>query len=549
MKLDYNPTSGQFVLFVPRSSGRDPHAMVKEFGLNFSYPASTASQACLFTPEPYCAASFAEYASPEALRQLDWIVREVALSRAPGSDRHFDVPDGKELWDFQKADLEYMLARERVLDADEPGLGKTPTAIAYANEIQAQRVLVICPASIRFQWCRKIIEWSTMNNTYRVPNSMVYAITSAKGGVHPNAAWTVISYELARHPGILPALRKGEYDLLILDEAHYLKTIGSKRTRAVFGGGNDVFYREALSDKAKRVVALTGTPLPNRPREAYTLARNLCHDAIDFLSEDKFGERFNPLELIEVTKKDGATARVTSEACGRHAELQNRLRANFMVRHLKRDVLTQLKLPVYDLVLAEETMPVRAALKAESLLKIDPETLAGADATILGHIAEARRLMGEALAPQVADYAKLLLDGGVEKLVLFYWHISVGGMLQAALQKYGVVRVDGSTGPVAKDALVNKFITDPNTRIIIGNVLSLGTGTDGLQIVASNCIIAEPDWVPGQNQQCVDRLDRGGQVRTVQADIVVAQGSIAERVLASALRKLKNTNRALDRRI
>lgn len=550
MRLDFNPVNGLFALYVPRRGAPiDPDTLMREYGLDFSVAASTYKEAVLFTPQPYAAASFAQYATPAALEKLDWIVREIEASRAPSSGRHFDVPPDRDLWAYQKADLEYMLRRERTMDADEPGLGKTPTSIVYANEIQARQVLVICPAAIRFQWLRRIQEWSTMGVTYRVPNLLMYAVVNGRDGIHPDAAWTVVSYDLARKPGILAALRKIEFDLLIVDEAHYLKSIGSRRSRAVYGGGDDPLYQEALADCAKRMLLLTGTPLPNRPREAYVHARHLDHASIDWLSEERFNDRFNPIAQREVVRKDGSLAVITDERSGRHAELQNRMRAHFMCRHLKREVLTDLKYPLYDLVRVEETAAVRAALKAESLLGIDPDHLEGATADVLGHIAEARRLMGEAMAPQVADYVAMCLDGGEDKITLFYWHISVGHILQERLAKYGVCRVDGSTPPAVRHGRVHEFRTNPKKRVMMGNVLSLGTGTDGLQDVCWHGVIAEPDWVPGNNVQCFDRLDRGGQRNLVHGDICVAPGSLAERVLASALRKLHVTHSALDRRV
>lgn len=554
MQLDFNPANKLFILSLDRRDSLTVGEAMSDYGFNLSTSASTQARPVLFTPQPYAAATFAHAATPGALAELDWITREITASRAPSSSRRFAVPkalrdEGTDLWDFQRADLAYMLKRERVLDADEPGLGKTATAIVYANEIEAQRILVICPASIRLQWLTKIAEWSTMGETYKVDNTLAYAVTSGKGGVHPSAAWTVVSYELARNPGILAALRQTRYDLLILDEAHYLKSVAARRTRAVFGGGHDPLYHEALAASAKRIVALTGTPLPNRPREAYVLGRHFDHGALDWLSEDRFNERFNPIEWREVQRKDGSIARVSDERSGRHAELQNRLRANFMTRHLKREVMKDLKYPVYDLVRLEETAAIRAALKAESLLGIDPEHLEGANAEVFGHIAEARRVMGEAMAPQVADYVATLLMGGEEKVVLFYWHISVGQILFDRLSRYGVCRVDGSTGPVRKEALVKQFTTDPRCRVIMGNHLSLGTGTDGLQTVCWHAISAEPDWVHGTNQQDFDRLDRGGQRNQVLGDICVVPGSLAEKVLASALRKGHIVHHSLDRQV
>ena len=540
MILDYNAVTQSFIIRVPRK-GADIQDLMRNHGLDFSMPASTDDEAVLFTREPYCAATFWEYATAAAKQQLGGIYAEIEASWRATSNGHFRCPPDKELWPFQKADLEYALRRKNTLVGDQPGLGKTPIAICYANEIGARRVLVVCPASIRIQWVNKIREWSTM------PYPMiVHPILHSRHGVHPEANWTVVSYELARTEAIGKALAKGRYDVIIIDEAHYLKTIGSHRTRAVFGGGENRTF-EPLASRAENILALTGTPLPNRPREAYTLARSLCFDSIDWASEEHFNSRFNPsIRGERVDPVSGRTIIFNDERTGRHSELQNRLRGNFMVRHLKREVMPQLKMPVYDIIQLEETGPVKQALEAERLLDIDPEALEGADMTALGHIAVVRRMMGIALAPQIASYVDMIINGGEEKLVLFCWHIEVANMLEKALHKHGVIRVSGVAD---KSRKVQEFIRNPAKHIILGNTLTLGTGTDGLQEVCSHAILAEPDWVNGNNEQAFDRLDRGGQTRTVQGDIMVAPGSFAEKVLASALRKNQITHRALDKRI
>jgi len=183
------------------------------------------------------------------------------------------------------------------------------------------------------------------------------------------------------------------------------------------------------------------------------------------------------------------------------------------------------------------------------LLDIDWQHMKGLDARALGHIAEARRLMGIAMAPQVAEYVAMLMDCGETKLTLFAWHTSVLDILCARLADCGIIRVDGSDGAKRKYTKVQEFINDPSKQIIIGNVLSLGTGTDGLQKVSSHGLMAEADWTHGNNEQCADRLDRGGQQQTVQFDIFVAPGSIAEKVLAAALRDAQVTHKALDRKV
>jgi SWI/SNF-related matrix-associated actin-dependent regulator 1 of chromatin subfamily A len=549
--LDFNPAKSVYFLRVPRADSALVRSLVTDYGLDFSQTASIGDEAVLFTHEAYAAVTFVASATERARTALGRLPDDLAQSwRADAPAVYWSPPDG-ELWPFQRASVAYALDRQHCLVADQPGLGKTPIAITVANERQAKHVLVVCPANIRRQWERRIRQWSRAAVDFG-RDCIVHAITSGRRGVAPVAdyarTWNIVSYDLARTAGVGAALARQHYDLVILDEAHYLKTVDSKRTRALFGGGESRKF-DAICDRTDSVLALTGTPLPNRPREAYTLARRLCWDAIDWASEEAFSERFNPSQLITGQRADGSSYQFIDERTGRTAELQNRLRANFMVRHLKREVMPQLQMPVYDLIRVDETKAVKAALEAERLLDIDPDDLTGADMQILGHVAAVRRQMGVAIAPQISDYVQMLLDGGDEKLVIFAWHIEVLDILERGLRKNGTVRIDGRTSPAAKDRLVRQFVADPGIQVALGNIQAMGTGTDGLQEVATHGLIAEPSWTPGENIQCGDRLDRGGQKGRVQLDIFVAPNSIAERVLASSLRKLAVTDAALDKRL
>lgn len=544
MQLDFVPSTSAFVLRVPRGPGHPkPHELQTEHGLDFSTTASTPETAVLFTREPYAAVAFWKYATPRAQEKLIHLQTEIDASWAKESQGHIKVPEDETLAPFQVAGVEYALRRAATLFGDVPGLGKSPEAIAVCNEIGARRVLVLCPANIRLQWVKVIRRWSTMAYPYTV-----YPILHGRRGVNPNANWTVVSYDLCSSPGIWKALAKLTYDVLIIDEAHYCKTVDAKRTRAVFGGGLNPLA-EPLFSRAGMILGLTGTPLPNRPREAYTLARGLCFDAIDFMSEDSFRYRFNPSR--KVTTEDDRV--FVDERAGRHAELQARLRANFMVRREKygpNGVGYQLGMtnkPQYEVITVEETTGIKRALAAEKMLDLDPEQLEGVDAECLGQVATVRRLMGEAMAPLAAEYIKMQFDGGEDKIVVFAHHIKVLDYLCKELAKYGVVRIDGSLSQHQKQKRVDIFRTNPRIGACVGNMQSMGTGTDGLQEVCQRAIFAEPDWVSGTNQQCVDRLDRGGQQRQVQADFLVAPGSFLERVLGSALRKHQTTHKALDR--
>lgn len=545
MHLDYVPETKAYVLRIPRGRGVEPHTLMLEHGLDFSTSASTAETAVLFTREPYAAVTFWQYATPRAKDQLLRLQTEIDASWARESKGHIKVPDDEELAPFQIAGVEYALRRQCTLFGDVPGLGKSPEAMAFCNEVGAKRVLILCPANIRLQWVKVIRRWTTLQYPYTV-----YPVLHGRHGIHPTANFTVVSYDLASSPAIWKALAKGTYDVLILDEAHYLKTVDAKRTRTVFGRHDgEAQAAEALFNRAGAIIGLTGTPLPNRPRECYTLARGLCFDAIDFMSEDTFKSRFNP-SMRGVT--DNGKVYI-DERAGRHGELQARLRSNLMVRREKygpRGVgyqLGMMNLPSFEIIQVEETKEVKHALQAERMLDIDPEDLEGADAECLGHVAVVRRMMGLAMAPLAAEYADMVLDGGEEKILVFAHHIKVLDILCERLAKWGVVRIDGSLSQQKKQKRVDDFRLNPRIQVCVGNMQSMGTGTDGLQEVAHRAIFAEPDWVHGTNQQCVDRLDRGGQHERVQADFLVAPGSFIERILASALRKHQVTHKALDR--
>ena len=261
MQLDWVESTQRFLLWVdPRVD--NAHLLRTEHGLDLSKPASTPERVCLFTADEYAAVSFWEHATPAAMQKLVGLQTEIERSWALDTGAHIKCPPDQELAGFQKAGVEYALRRQHTLIGDQPGLGKTMQAICFCNEINAKRVLCIVPAAVRGQWVKRIREWTTMRWPFTV-----YPIITGKHGVHPDAEWTVVSYDLARSPPIWRALAKLTFDCIIIDEGHYLKTIDALRTRAVFGGGDEP-VAAALASRAGAVLDLTGTPLPNRLREA-----------------------------------------------------------------------------------------------------------------------------------------------------------------------------------------------------------------------------------------------------------------------------------------
>lgn len=527
-----------FILRVPSIKKKEVADLMAYRGLAFSTSASSRDEAVLFSLNPYSLADMATDDCP----QLIPYKRQIELSRALDGRGTTKLPPGIELWDYQKATLDYLLKRKGGINGDQPGLGKTPTSIAYCNEREAQRVLVIVPASVRIQWGEQIKKFST------IPAVKVSVMLKVKDGIHPTAHYQVISYDAARNPAIIRAISKYRWNVMICDEAHKMKNIEALTTRAVLGNNKGDYNHgdikmKAIAGYCDEHLALTGTLLLNRPSECYVLFRFFDWEAIDFMSEQKFKDRYN--RQADLTTIEGK--RFKLESTSLEHELQNRLRVNVLARHEKKDVLKFMKPPRYSIVRCEENSTVKSALDAEGMLEISlDEIQTTKDFEILGHIAAVRRQMGIALAPQIADYARDFLEGSDEKLVIFGWHIDVLSIFEAELSKFGTVRVDGGKSPTARQKAVEDFIEDDNVRVFIGNIQSAGTGLDGLQKVCSRCYLAEPDWVPAQNEQAVSRLDRFGQLSVVNAEIFVAPGSISEKILVRAIEKMNVIHHVLD---
>lgn len=522
----------------------EAESLAKLAGLSQSLPASRErGYPVFFTSESHAVLHLWDHADAAARAELSGLRQAWLASSARTADISVPAPPGHNYDPYQIACIAYAASRRNVLFGDAPGLGKTIEAIGLANYRGCQRVLVVCPANVRRQWEKQIRAWST------IPRCLPYLVAKASDGVHPQAHYVIVSYDIARD-GLWDVLMRSRWDMVILDEAHYLKTTDAGRTRALFGGGEGRYKAGGICGRADSVVALTGTPLPNRPRECYTLARALNFDAIDWMSEAHFRDRFNPSGLETSYRPDGTIRRYSWEYVGRLPELNARLRCNFMARHLKEDVLSDLPPKRYELTYVDSTFAIQKALQAERMLDIDPEAMINNGFVFDGQVSTVRLLMGEAMAPAAVEHVSMLLNGGLDKVVVYYHHTSVGDTLAEGLKSCGVVRVDGSTPQARRSGgpgtAVEVFKHDPRKRVFLGQMQAVGVGTDGLQDATDWCVFAEPDWVPGTNEQCVDRLHRRGQAGNVMAQFLVAQGSLAEKIIGKSIDKARITSTVLD---
>jgi SNF2 family DNA or RNA helicase len=296
---------------------------------------------------------------------------------------------------------------------------------------------------------------------------------------------------------------------------------------------------------------LSGTIMPNQPVEVYNACRLLDWDSIDQMSLNSFRKHYYAMGsgFVTIRGKPQWSNNVRNVPVNLE-ELQQRLRGNFMVRRLKEQVLTQLPPKTWSLFPIQMTGAIKKALShpgwkvAEKLYELDDNAL-DSGVPIDGEIATARRELGEAKVPAIIEYIKEKLDE-VDKLVVCAWHHSVLDTLKEALAGYGLVYMDGTTSARNRQAAVDQFQDDGRVRIILGQMQTLGEGWT--LTAAQDVVVSEPDWVPGKNDQMLDRIHRIGaeDADYVIGHVPVVPGSLDERILSTAIAKDKNIYEALD---
>jgi len=458
-------------------------------------------------------------------------------------------PENVTPMEYQFAGAEYALNREHCLIGDAPGTGKTAESILLGNAIEAKHTLVVCPASLRLNWEREIWMWSMLENV------STYPILKGRDGVSLDANYVITSYNLLSNPSILNALMDVRWDHLILDEAHNVKNPEANRSRIICAP-------DLLPSVVDRITMLSGTILPNRPDECYNAIRLLDWDAIDCMSLEAFRNEYYEMGEGYVRKKvqrqiNGQTVnrfenvysdKVRNVPCNL-ADLQYRLRKNIMVRRLKEHVLSQLPKKVWHPIPVELDAGIRKALKhpgwkeAEKLYEMDPNAFASIP--VDGAIGTARRLLGEAKVPAVVRYLEELRKEGLTKIVVAAWHKTVLSAIRQKLDKYGCVYMDGDTSPRNKQAAVDEFQDNPACGFILGQMIPLKEGWT--LTAAQDCVAAEVDWVPGNNDQFFDRINRIGQSGGyTTCHLPIVPDTLDERVLGSAISKDQNIYQALD---
>jgi superfamily II DNA or RNA helicase len=433
------------------------------------------------------------------------------------------------LRDYQKRGLDF-LVHASSLDlgpvlADDMGLGKTLQALAWVQHQIVESpgdgpVLVVCPASVVHVWKREAERFT--------PDLRVLILARGRERFEQwdeiaQSDLVVTNYALLRRD--VARWREVRLRAFILDEAQSIKNPDTAVARA------------ARSLKARRRLALTGTPLENRPLDVWSIVACLNPGYLGGRTEfqDRFGNPENPAsayKLLSAKLRPILLRRTKDQVAPELPErIEQRLECDLTPgqRQLYMAELHHSRQRVFDLAdddpdLRRNRVAVLAVLTRLRQICCHP-ALVGADAGL-----------GSGKFEIVFALLESLLAEG-HKVLLFSQFVRCLNLLEAELtardMRYHLLT--GSTRN--RQEVVETFQEEPDPSVFL---ISLKAGGTGLNLTsASYVVLFDPWWNPAVEAQAIDRTHRIGQSRTVFAYRMTTRGTIEEKIWELQQRKAK----------
>jgi len=425
-----------------------------------------------------------------------------------------------ELYPFQREGVERLMSMQgRALLGDEQGLGKTVQALAWLDlNPQARPAVIVCPASLKLNWKREAERWLHEDEDITV-------VEGTTGRKIPGSI-IIINYDiLAKRRDDLPKIIKA----VILDEAHAIKSRSTQRTKAV----------QALCKPVQHVIALTGTPILNRPVELFNTV-NIVAPGV-FPSFWHFAQKFCGAKHTRFGWDFTGASNIP--------ELSELLHRTVMIRRLKADVMKDLPPKQYSYVPMALDDPARyKAAEADFIAWLRSEgeiekAKRASRAETLSRIEGLKQVAALSKLPAAIEWIADFLESG-KKLVVMATHKAVLNALEQAFPSVSV-RLDGSTSAGDRQAVVDSFQNNPAIKLFLGNIQAAGVGIT--LTAADSLVMLEAPWTPALCSQAEDRIHRIGQAaESVNIYYLLAAGTIEEDIASMLVRKAKVLAAVLD---
>ncbi len=538
------------------------------------------------------AALLIEHAADDARPELEAHVKSHELSFAASADIDVPAPEGLTYMPFQLAGVQYALGRQNTLFGDEMGLGKTIQALGFLNALgRTLNVLVVCPATLKLNWRDEAQKWLVNDQQIKVVKNgrdlpadddnfviVNYELTfrrniSRRRKTKNQEAETPEDFlkrqkEYAAETFVCDALASRQWDVVVIDEAHFLKNEKAKRSVAIIGQRksrkNGMQGVPGLVHNADRVLTLTGTPIMNRPIEIFPLLHALYPR--EFSSYWKFAKAYNGAFQTIVPTPSGPRSVWQMGEAANLDELQRRLRSICMVRRLKVDVLDELPAKLRQIVSidsgsdsSDDTQEMQAYKRYVEGLIANATNEASARAAVDAYIKVAEDMeehdiditkvsklrvkLAKEKLPFVIDHLNNMIEEGVNKVIVFAVHHAV---IDTLMKKFGdrAVKIDGRDSQDARHQSVQRFQNDDSVQFFIGQIHAAGVGLT--LTAASHVVFVELDWVPANLTQGEDRAHRIGQKNSVLVQHLVLAGSLDEHFVKMIIDKQAVFDAMLD---
>ena len=414
--------------------------------------------------------------------------------------------------EHQKLAIQKLVGNKKFILADDMGLAKTGSSIIAALESGSKKILIICPASLKINWQREIENYS---------DRPVY-ISEGKN-FSTEHDFVIVNYDIIKNFYDLKdkensLITQSNFDLVIIDEAHYIQNAQAQRTKLINSFAKDI----------NRVWLLTGTPMTSRPMNYYNLlniiespvAQNWMAYAIRYCQ----GYQFNAGKR-KIWNVSGAS---------NLEELRDRT-SRQVLRRLKEDVLDlpdKIITPVYLRLKSKEyETEVGEYYDWYENKKEESKSL-----TIqFSRLMKVRQIIAEEKINQTIELAENIIEQG-KKVIIF---TNFTDTLRKIHEHFGKqsVYLDGSCTKPQRQYAVDQFQENEKIKVFVGNLKAAGVG---ITLTAGEaCIMNDLSFVPSDHSQAEDRAYRYGQKSNVSVYYPIFENTI-EGIIYDMLTNKKN---------
>ena len=414
--------------------------------------------------------------------------------------------------EHQKEAIEKLVGSRRFILADDMGLGKTTSTIIAALETGAKKILIICPASLKINWQREIENYTDRS---------VY-ISEGKN-FSTEHDFVIVNYDILKNFYDLKdkensLITKSNFDMIIIDEAHYIQNGQAQRTKLV----------NSFVKSVDKLWLLTGTPMTSRPMNYYNLlnliespvAQNWMAYAIRYCQGYQF--------------KAGNRKIWNTSGASNLEELRDRT---------SRQVLRRLKTEVLDLpdkIISPIYLRLRSklyeGLMGEYYDWYKNKTEESKSLTVqFSKLMKVRQVIAEEKIKDTIKLVQNIIDQ--DKKVIVFTNFT--DTLNKIADHFGkqAVRLDGSTSKPQRQNAVDQFQENDKIKVFVGNLKAAGVG---LTLTAAEAVIMNDlSFVPSDHSQAEDRAFRYGQKNNVSVYYPIFENTI-EGVIYDILIKKKN---------